>query len=383
MAGEETQPFSNSEAPEVPKKNRGLLHVPSRSSSHKIQPSPTSTGLSGATASDPNDSIGRRSKESRSSVIGKRRNGSVASSKKSVTSPVAVEGNAARAGPAAAQSGSGHLAKKPKGFLSFLNCCGAPDQSNGLELDETAVPMKKVTKVSSLGRPTTASKPGPSNTDSAAGRPTAQQSEKETLKLPQPVPITGTNAEAASSSTLRDDPGANSSGVLARQPSAKAVRDQPLPDLPHESEKAAADQSAKSSSSPALFVEAPAPVAKDEVNNTSPQTSSSESKDVTMGDAPLPTQVETKAGSNTQAAPRTKSSDLPPPPPLPAPDSNQNSSSPAGTSATVDTPEEKQQWLLPPIEPRFHGKKCLVLDLDETLVHSSFKVYIYIIHFVK
>jgi hypothetical protein len=35
---------------------------------------------------------------------------------------------------------------------------------------------------------------------------------------------------------------------------------------------------------------------------------------------------------------------------------------------------EQQQWLLPPKEPRFSGRKCLVLDLDETLVHSSFKV---------
>lgn len=43
----------------------------------------------------------------------------------------------------------------------------------------------------------------------------------------------------------------------------------------------------------------------------------------------------------------------------------------------VQTPvEERQQWLLPPIAPRFEGKKCLVLDLDETLVHSSFKVLI-------
>ena len=29
--------------------------------------------------------------------------------------------------------------------------------------------------------------------------------------------------------------------------------------------------------------------------------------------------------------------------------------------------------LLPPQDPRDVGKKCLVLDLDETLVHSSFK----------
>ena len=30
--------------------------------------------------------------------------------------------------------------------------------------------------------------------------------------------------------------------------------------------------------------------------------------------------------------------------------------------------------LLPPLSPKHAGRKCLVLDLDETLVHSSFKV---------
>ncbi|KAI9319334.1 HAD-like domain-containing protein [Dichotomocladium elegans] len=36
--------------------------------------------------------------------------------------------------------------------------------------------------------------------------------------------------------------------------------------------------------------------------------------------------------------------------------------------------EEDRVRLLPPISPEHHGRKCLVLDLDETLVHSSFKV---------
>ncbi|KAI9883458.1 MAG: hypothetical protein M1823_004770 [Watsoniomyces obsoletus] len=41
-----------------------------------------------------------------------------------------------------------------------------------------------------------------------------------------------------------------------------------------------------------------------------------------------------------------------------------------------DAPEgaEVPRWLLPPKEARFRDRKCLVLDLDETLVHSSFKV---------
>lgn len=35
---------------------------------------------------------------------------------------------------------------------------------------------------------------------------------------------------------------------------------------------------------------------------------------------------------------------------------------------------EHQKWLLSPILDSDKGKKCLVLDLDETLVHSSFKI---------
>jgi len=36
-------------------------------------------------------------------------------------------------------------------------------------------------------------------------------------------------------------------------------------------------------------------------------------------------------------------------------------------------PDGKLRPLLPPISPHHAGRKCLVLDLDETLVHSSFK----------
>jgi len=116
------------EAPEVPKKNRGLLHVPSRSSSHKIQPSPTSTGLSGATASDPRESIGGRSKESKSSILGRRRNGSATSSKMSVTQQGPSTGPTGSATPAAAGAKPSQKPLK-KGFLSFL-CCGVPDSVN-------------------------------------------------------------------------------------------------------------------------------------------------------------------------------------------------------------------------------------------------------------
>lgn len=39
----------------------------------------------------------------------------------------------------------------------------------------------------------------------------------------------------------------------------------------------------------------------------------------------------------------------------------------------IDTQKENVPRLLPAIHPEDEGKKCLVLDLDETLVHSSFR----------
>jgi len=37
--------------------------------------------------------------------------------------------------------------------------------------------------------------------------------------------------------------------------------------------------------------------------------------------------------------------------------------------------ESEKDWLLDPVSPEHKGRKCLVLDLDETLVHSSFEPF--------
>jgi hypothetical protein len=46
----------------------------------------------------------------------------------------------------------------------------------------------------------------------------------------------------------------------------------------------------------------------------------------------------------------------------------------AHTCYTTNYHTIKDLWLLGPIREQDKGRKCLVLDLDETLVHSSFKV---------
>ena len=61
---------------------------------------------------------------------------------------------------------------------------------------------------------------------------------------------------------------------------------------------------------------------------------------------------------------------IPPPPPL---DKRQQQVAQHSPDLQPQAGHEQQKWLLPEIRPEMVGKKCLVLDLDETLVHSSFK----------
>ncbi|CZR55035.1 related to plasma membrane phosphatase required for sodium stress response [Phialocephala subalpina] len=350
------------EAPEVPKKNRGLLYVPSRSSSQKIQPSPTSTGLSGATASDPRDSIGGRSKESKGSILGRRRNGSAASSKMSVTPQGQTDGSTGNTNP----TNSTPASKQPKkkGFLSFL-CCGAPDSASSADPNDAAIPANKISKVPSV-RPTTASKP--EQASSVVQSNTAPQTEKEALRQ---------EAQKSEPEQDRNDVTSLDSGRSLNygtsMPAAngdlnKLSGDQPLPDLPKDEESIAAPPAVEPN--PAVVVQGPS---RSESTSAISQDSPPEEKDA-EGDTKMEDSQPVPADKEEAPAPaprrdETPKPTLPPPPPVP-----QIQAGPSEVPSAPEVAEQKQQWLLPPIAPRFKGKKCLVLDLDETLVHSSFKI---------
>jgi RNA polymerase II subunit A small phosphatase-like protein len=93
--------------------------------------------------------------------------------------------------------------------------------------------------------------------------------------------------------------------------------------------------------------------------------------DLEMRDVPISSndiQTDESAAVDAPQKQATNAIDIPPPPPLQQREKEVESQR---MSEEVFTPK---QSLLPPIKPEFKGKKCLVLDLDETLVHSSFKV---------
>lgn len=335
-----------------PKKHRGLLHVPSRSSSHKVQPSPTSTGLSGATASDPQESTGLRSKGSKGSILGRRRNGSTASSRMSITAPGASAGAAKNAKNATPDISAPRQPKKS--FLSIL-CCGVPD--NTADPNDPEVLANRISKPLAAC-PATASRPDNAVDGQQSDAVPIPQTEKDGLKQTEP----GHDRRDASNLDPSRPVQPRDSAVAANGELNRSIslRDQPLPALPQESGPSSGPVSPSTVQVPVRTSPTRMPTGPDQ----STTRANVEGGRVENTD-PLSSEKET----STDAVPRREDVAkpvLPPPPPVPQ--------AAPSEEAVPETADGKQQWLLPPIAPRFKGKKCLVLDLDETLVHSSFKV---------
>jgi RNA polymerase II subunit A small phosphatase-like protein len=249
---------------------------------------------------------------------------------------------------------------KVKGFLSFL-CCGVPDHGDTVDSNETAVPANRVTKLPA-GHPTTASISENARAGQQNNILAQPQTEKEAL---QQAEAGHDRDEVMGLQSSRTSPSGASQPAGAHRGSNRPIgtRDQPLPELPQE---AGPDTS---SANPSVVVQAPARRSSTRLAAAPEQVEGPRDGDDDAGmkdSSPLPS-VNDAASGGIPRREEVALPVLPPPPPVPQ----------AGPSdePEPETAEAKQQWLLPPIAPRFKGKKCLVLDLDETLVHSSFKVW--------
>lgn len=305
------------------KKGRGLLPVPSRSSSQRA--SPTATGLSGATASDPRDSIGGHSKESKGSMV---------------TGPTATPGQSEPNSPAAPSH-----KKKKGGFLAIFGCCGVPDNANGLEAEAP----HRLDKIPA--RPATASR--------RTATPSGEQPSGSKTQLSEKEP--GQQAQQSAAQPQKN--GKRISGASTQDQSTVGDRD---------GESKQTTLVGAGSGNPSISVDPPHSVTSaDETIHENASEKDAEG-DVSMPDADNSRQQNAQGSVNNADEQLPK---VPPPPPGPVPAVPN-----APTSTSVENPavfaseQQQERWLLPPQRPEHKGRKCLVLDLDETLVHSSFKI---------
>ena len=355
--------------------------VPIRSSSNAHGQTPGDTPMIEQTTANP---ISTSRRGSKGSIKPKSRTGSVASqgSKKNKADPL-VAGNQTKVGD---QTNPPKKKKKRGGLLSIFNCCSAPEDANTVELGDPAVPPKK-TKVEKpkAGRQATPMvKPNASAGESSTGESKVVEESiggpeySELKPAAKPTMITRSSKERVTTEKPATQTPSSPPAAESKEASAPAVpRDTQASTLPA-TKTSPQDVKNGQGTTPAQAAGITAPPQLIEPEETGAQqgttindrTSEQEPKDsdLTMVDAPLVAPVADAPSPSTQELAQAQTN-LPPPPPRNGQDRTASSSNPAA-------PNEKQQWLLPPLQPQFKGRKCLVLDLDETLVHSSFKVCI-------
>lgn len=303
---------------------------------------------------------------------------------------------------------SGSTLGKPKKsgvsrFLAILNCCRAPSEGHAVHADEDE-PVRKAPNA----------KAGRDQQNATAHRHDLEQADKQandikdrpepgkdTQRLPQSVMTSSEKRAPASAQTDHSRGEKSIPGVPFNDQNPagdKLDKDKPLPAspmtpqtsaLPNPAE-AARSQGMSQSHQPAVALEPPTPVSSEEqvISDRTPSQKAMD-EDIEMTDAPPTLPLAQKDVAMTDEVPtapkqadRSSKVDLPPPPPPgdrqvappPPPSEHPAAKSPEPAGGAASTASDERKWLLPPIKQEMKGRKCLVLDLDETLVHSSFKV---------
>lgn len=356
--------------------------------------STSSTDLEGAQSTEQysagEEKVSKR--ESGGSIKASSRRGSTASSKLSEKDKPALPATSQEEKAVALESSNPTEKPRKSGFSRFfsvLNCCSAPKDANTSESTQVVPPKKAKTLQTNRGRQSTPmAKPDASAGESSkteskeaiedkiAGPPYSEltpAAKPKIIESPKKQPPIMETSPIPNESVPSADP--------KPMPAQPTPSDQPLPPLPPNDKDTTTnsyDAFDEKSAGPSTdeFVESPIPpttaIAEEEgskeaspIDDRTPQ---QEARDIEMPDAPP---VPEQAAQQEAPAPSPPQTALPPPPPISTPSRPAASDRQASNGATTD---EQQKWLLPPIADRFKGKKCLVLDLDETLVHSSFKV---------
>lgn len=237
--------------------------------------------------------------------------------------------------------------RKPKSqsrFFSILNCCSSSVSDN--ENDGPDLPAKKAETRQPLSLRQPVEKPVSTGTESTPTESKEQEPlDEKTGEFTGSQPV----GEIAASSTAISTQPATQPSISEATQEVSTSRQEPIYQYGVVRDVAPSDS--KKDENEDAIEEEPENEALEELHET---------HDIVVPEVPIiaETEEEHKTETHEVVVAQAPAPDviLPGPPP---------------------TPGKQSAWLLPPPLPHLRGRKCLVLDLDETLVHSSFKVCFY------
>ncbi|PPJ55518.1 hypothetical protein CBER1_07061 [Cercospora berteroae] len=328
-------------------------------------------------AADRSESIGQRSKRS----FGLRKRDPSTGSRRRGRRGEPANEKSTRSAPGASASrtnlGDENKPKKKSGLFAIL-CCSASDKSPGGDGQDAAEPAKPVTKPlqgRTQQQPQAATQAGSSNANTSADESKEVIDEKAAQQQPLANGSKGEPRTSTSGPAL-DEKTAAIQSTFPRNSIDAAASGSALPAVVPPIVTGGA---ATLAPGPSVQVQAPTPtVPQQEDEPIFDRTAEQQQRDedIEMKDSNVLTEKEAqKEIEEMQDAHQEETSTAQPttglpPPPGPPPGTNEKSNE----TSMVSTPEGTSKWLLPPTRPEHKGRKCLVLDLDETLVHSSFKI---------
>ena len=336
---------------------------------------PRSTPNHTAAASNPPETI--HSPPADSSVDKGKQNGSASSSRRSAKAePQSAENTKidTAAGTSPRKAEKRKTKSGASGFLSFLNCCGSSRQDDDVDLSEHAVPAQSPDRLQT-------SQQLPAKTQDVSA-PESSTTESKDISVEKIGGTPYANLKSAGEPRTQDHSKVGSASASQdAQPPKSGERAEGGPTKLGEAvvaiQPASGDARGDSKFPAPTGGDAPAAVPSDGenvINDRTPQQEKIDT-DIEMTDAPPAEHMAVEESRGADESKQDKTPPLPPPPPITP--QRQDSSLRQSEVHDADQPSganEQQKWLLPPVKPEHRGRKCLILDLDETLVHSSFKV---------
>jgi carboxy-terminal domain RNA polymerase II polypeptide A small phosphatase len=338
------------------------------------EPHSASTGLSGETIKGSAESIGHGSRASRNTLTDNRRAESTASSNRSnrpIGRIMTEKQQQQEDGTTATNSPTSPLPKRKKGMprmFGFL-CCGSSKSVDG----DDPGPAKAAKKRADRTTVPTVQKPDASAAESSTAESKEHGEER-----------TGDGQPSGVFSEKFGQPNGPAEGAVRGPIDTRPIHRPSAPESRLDT-AVPSGSGADSLGGPHIAIQAPTPITPSEEiihDRTAEQEQRDTEIEMTDGGVTVPLASNEVSGfadeassSDSMHQPGNRDSkakiDLPPPPPLVERQAQiaHHEGGPARERA-----EGGQKWLLPPLKSEFKGRKCLVLDLDETLVHSSFKV---------